>query len=208
MDMQTMVIRFGLIFILSLAFGLERQRAHKPIGFGTYMFVAMGACGLGVAAMIISPQNPLPLLGASVTGIGFLGAGALIKTGDKIFGFTSAASIWLFSIVGLTVGVGEYLIGIIIFGMVWIVLGIDRYFQLRGIGSYQKKLILTANRNIKTEDLESLLSNRNYKIEEIDVNKKTGIHTIVMHVEGSKEYMNDVPKKLFKTDWVESFRIE
>ena len=90
-ELPTIIFRFVLAFVLALLFGFNRQKAHKPTGFVTYIFVAIGSCALSMAAILIS-ENPLPLLAAIVTGIGFLGAGALIKTSDKVFGFTSAAS--------------------------------------------------------------------------------------------------------------------
>jgi putative Mg2+ transporter-C (MgtC) family protein len=90
--------RFALTFLIAFAFGYARQRGHKPIGFGTFIFVATGACALALTAVNRAPANPLPLLAAVVTGIGFLGAGALIRSGDQIKGFKSAASIYLSAI--------------------------------------------------------------------------------------------------------------
>ena|SRR5659263_171028 len=101
MELLIILLRLTLTFALSLIFGYERQRSHKPIGFGTFIFVSVGSCGLAITATILS-ENPLPLLGSVVTGIGFLGAGALIKTNEKTFGFTTAASVWLFAIFGIT----------------------------------------------------------------------------------------------------------
>jgi len=108
MELSIVLIRLVLTFALSYLFGLDRQRSHKPIGFGTFIFVGIGSCGLAIAAVDIYPENPLLLLSAIVTGIGFLGAGALIKTTDKIFGFTTAASIWIVAAIGMTVGFGNY----------------------------------------------------------------------------------------------------
>ena len=84
MELQLVLLRFLLTFGFSFAFGLERQKAHKPVGFGTYAFVSSGACALSIAAVTLNKENPFSLLAAIVTGIGFLGAGALIKTSDKI----------------------------------------------------------------------------------------------------------------------------
>ena len=77
MNLGIILLRFFITFILSLMFGLERQKSHKLIGFGTFIFVAMGSCGLAIAAVVMSPENPLAFMGAIVTGIGFLGASIL-----------------------------------------------------------------------------------------------------------------------------------
>ena len=78
MILSTFIGRQLLVASLALVFGLARQRRGKPIGFGTFIFVSVGSCSLAVVALQLSPANPLPLLGAVVTGIGFRGAGALI----------------------------------------------------------------------------------------------------------------------------------
>ena len=207
MEISTIFFRFLIVFILSSIFGLERQKSHKPIGFGTFIFVSVGACGLAISAILLN-DNPLPIIGAIITGIGFLGAGALIRTTDKIFGFTTAASIWIFSIIGLTIGIGQYLIGSIMYLLVWGVILIDKNLERRGVGTYQKKLVIIANKNIRTEDLTSMLKIDSRKIVNIDINKKSNQYTITMLLEGTKEDINEIPKKLFKAEWIESFKLE
>jgi putative Mg2+ transporter-C (MgtC) family protein len=68
------ILRLLLGFSLAFAVGLERQLRRKPVGFGTFTFVATGACALAIMALDIEETNPLPLLGGVITGIGFLGA--------------------------------------------------------------------------------------------------------------------------------------
>jgi uncharacterized membrane protein YhiD involved in acid resistance len=207
MELIPILERFAIVFMFALVFGLERQKSHKPIGFGTFIFVSIGSCALAIAAIHISPENPLPLLGAIITGIGFLGAGALIKTTDKIFGFTTAAGIWVFSVIGLVIGVGEYAVGFILYILIWFVLGIDTYLEIKGIGSYQKKLILVSKKNITNQELLAMFLTKP-SIMSADINRTTGLNTYIIYVEGSKKVINDIPKKLYKCDWVESFKIE
>ncbi len=208
MDTLTIIGRFTLTFLLALVFGLERQRAHKPIGFGTFTFVSVGSCGLALIATSLHPDNPLPLLAAIVTGIGFLGAGALIKTTDKIFGFTSAASIWIFSIIGLIIGAGEYLIGLFMYAIVWVVIAIDHSLEGRGAGSYQKKLVITTNRMITDEDICSVVGQKHYKIMNIEIDRKSKRCVITLLADGRKQDINSIPKKLSKMEWLDSFKME
>ena len=106
MEVIIVLLRLGLVLAGSLFFGLIRQKLHKPISFGTFTFVSMGACALSVISTSVQGDNPLVLVGSIVTGIGFLGAGALIRSADKTTGFTSASSIWLFAIFGVVIGLG------------------------------------------------------------------------------------------------------
>ncbi|MBI2668170.1 MgtC/SapB family protein [Candidatus Woesearchaeota archaeon] len=208
MELIVILLRFFIVFVFSLVFGLERQRSHKPIGFGTFTFVSIGACGLGITSILLNAANPLPLLGSIITGIGFLGAGALIKTTDKIFGFTTAASIWILAIIGLAIGVGEYVIAIIMYSLVWLVIFIDKYLEKKGIGSYQNKITLVTNKIINANDIKSSLGAKVNKIVNMDINRKENKCSITILVEGDKEHINEIPKKLFKNEWLDSFKVE
>jgi putative Mg2+ transporter-C (MgtC) family protein len=199
--------RMLFTFVLSIIFGLERQRSHKPVGFGTFTFVAMGSCALAITAINLYPENPLSLLGAIVTGIGFLGAGALIKTTDKIFGFTSAAAVWLFAVFGLIVGVGEYITAIIIYVLTWIVIMMDGHLKKKGIGSYQRKLIISTNRIVDEKEIEKELG-ANFKKISVKVDKKAGKVIASYFVEGTRDQVREIPERLEKEEWLEYFEIE
>ncbi len=207
MEHSVILFRILLTFILALIFGLERQKSHKPIGFGTFIFVSIGSSALALTATVINSENPLPLLGAIITGIGFLGAGALIKTTDKIFGFTTAASIWTFSIMGLLIGVGEYFIGILIYTLIWAVIFIDKFLEIKNIGSYQKKLTFTTEKYLNQEKVEELLQT-SYKLVSYEQNKEEKRHYYSFLIEGTKINIYTIPKKLFDSKHVITFKIE
>ncbi len=207
---EVTLLRFLTTFVLAFIFGIARQKSHKPVGFGTFVFVAIGSCALSITAINIASDTPLSLLGAIVTGIGFLGAGALIKTSDKIFGFTSAAAIWLFAIFGLVIGVGEYLLGASIYTLTWVVVLYDLNLERRGIGSYQKRITVITNKMIGEKEIGEILHkySKRHKLIILDVNKKEGKLNLKYLVEGTKEDINEIPKKLFQKDWFESCKIE
>jgi putative Mg2+ transporter-C (MgtC) family protein len=208
MELVNVVLRLLITFILALLFGLERQRSHKPIGFGTFIFVSIGSCSLALTAIELGVGNPLPLLGSIVTGIGFLGAGALIKTTDKIFGFTTAASIWVFAILGLLIGVGHYYSGFITYSFVWVVILIDSYLEKNGSGSYQKRILVTIKRN-EEKKLEELLKNFN-KVKmisiEVDKNKKIETYCYLINCGGKK--LRRIVNILNQSSWIIEFKIE
>lgn len=210
MDLQTAGLRIGITFILAFVFGIERQREHKPVGFGTFSFVSVGACALALSAVDSFRDNPLPLLAAIVTGIGFLGAGALIKTSDKIFGFTSAASIWLFAIIGLIVGIGEYIIALMIYILVWIVLIVDKALQERGVGSYQRKLIITTKSMITEAEVDKLFDKykTRHKLIGVEMDKSNNRSVLAYLIEGSRDNINNLAKKLYEEKWLASVRSE
>ncbi|MEK6905495.1 MAG: MgtC/SapB family protein [Nanoarchaeota archaeon] len=208
MEFKVTVLRFIITFILSFLFGIERQYAHKPIGFGTYTFVAIGSCSLAVIAVALGFEHSIPLLSAIVTGIGFLGAGALIKTNDKIFGLTSAASIWAFAIFGLTIGIGEYIIGVILYVLIWIVVISDRLLERYGIGSYQKKILIQTNKIINIKEVIAMTGIHKYKLLDIDIDKTHKKMILHLRVEGKKEDINKIPNRIINQEWFENVKIE
>jgi uncharacterized membrane protein YhiD involved in acid resistance len=210
MDLQIILLRFGIVFILSMLFGIERQKAHKPIGFGTIIFVSLGSCALTISALTVFPESPVGLLAAIVSGIGFLGAGALIKTTDKIFGFTSAASIWLFAIIGLIVGIGSYDIAVIVYVLMWIVVLFDRYLEAHGIGSYQRKIMVTTTKIVNEKQIRNIILSRikQCKLMSAEIDKTKQNMTISYLIEGTKESINSIPQELWQKDWFSSCKLE
>src|SRR3989344_753440 len=174
MNLGIILLNLFLTFIGSFLFGYERQRSHKPVGFGTYTFVAMGSCALGLVSIIVYPESPLSLLGAVVSGIGFLGAGALIKTTDKIFGFTSAASLWVFAIFGLLLGISQYLLAGVLYFLVWAVILFDVHLEKKGIGSDREKVIIQFHGVDKIKEGENLVpfGIKDYHLISTEINKK------------------------------------
>lgn len=205
-----MLLRFVIVFIAASTFGLQRQKAHKPIGFGTYIFVAIGACAAAIVAVDIVPENPLALLAAVITGVGFLGAGALIKTSEKILGFTSAATVWLFSIFGYIIGVGEYMTGLVIFISIWIIIAVDHYLERKGIGAYQRKLIITTCKLLPEKEVNKdiMFYTKKHKLISVEINKKNSQMILTYIIEGSKTEINRLPDKLYEKDWFEGAKID
>jgi len=170
MEMQIAVLRLLLTFFLAVLFGLESQRSHKPVGFGTFAFVAIGSCVLSLISLQAGGGTNLALIGSIISGIGFLGAGALIKTSDKVFGFMTAASVWLFSILGIIIGFGYYYLGAIIYLFMWFCVMTDIYLERIGVGGYQKKISVRIKGEENEKELNLLF--RKFKIRKYNLISK------------------------------------
>lgn len=110
-----MALRLGLAFVAGGAVGFERSSRRQVAGLRTHVLICVGATLL----MLLSIWIPEVYLGAKngdpgriaaqvVSGIGFLGAGAIIRLGNNVKGLTTAASLWLVSALGLAIGAGLY----------------------------------------------------------------------------------------------------
>lgn len=200
--------RFIAVFVLSFAYGLNRQKSHKPVGFGTFILIAVGACALAIFAVDMDIQESV--IGAIVTGIGFLGAGALIRNSDKVFGFTTAASIWFFAIFGLLVGSGEYVSGGIIYIMVWVVALFDKDLERNAIGSYRRRVVLECKGLVeKTKVTKILAANTTeFYLYSTFMNKKEGVTTFTYVIEGPKEKIEPMLKSFYKQSWCRAVKFE
>lgn len=143
-------LRLGLAILVGFVVGFERERHHRPAGIKTHILVCMGATVISLIQLemiqdVISKvaQNPnlaeilktdYGRLGAQVvSGIGFLGAGTILRTKGSIKGLTTAATLWLVACVGLGIGMGYYEISIIAIILVMIILTLLRFVQTRSL---------------------------------------------------------------------------
>ncbi|MBU0597946.1 MgtC/SapB family protein [Patescibacteria group bacterium] len=116
---STIILRIFLTIILCGLIGLERKHYHKPAGFRTNVMVGLGSAIIALTAISIygtynesSNVDIGRIVGQIVTGIGFLGAGAIIQARGSVHGLTTAASIWVVAAIGMSIGLGFYLIAV------------------------------------------------------------------------------------------------
>jgi putative Mg2+ transporter-C (MgtC) family protein len=100
------VTRLLISAILSGLIGLERESHARPAGLRTHILVGLGSCLIMVISVHGFPQDPARLAAQVVSGIGFLGAGTILREGLSVRGLTTAASLWVVSGIGLSVGMG------------------------------------------------------------------------------------------------------
>lgn len=112
-DDATIVIRLVASVVFGGIIGFEREHRGKPAGLKTHILVSLGACLVAIMSINLyagvqglTNADPARLAAQVVSGIGFLGAGAIIKEGPTIRGLTTAASLWVVASVGLAAGSG------------------------------------------------------------------------------------------------------
>ncbi|HVL54640.1 MAG TPA: MgtC/SapB family protein [Vitreimonas sp.] len=116
--------RLVIASVLGAAIGFEREVHGHPAGMRTHLLVSLGA-GLFTVLSIVgfppgegAPLDPSRVAAQVVSGIGFLGAGAIIKDGFSVRGLTTAASLWATAAVGMAAGAGDHLIALVATGIV------------------------------------------------------------------------------------------
>ena len=111
-----LILRIVLASLLGALIGIEREHARRPAGLRTHVLVCVGSCLVMLTAEFVynhyhhlSPNMDVTRLGAQViSGVGFLGAGTIIRNGSTVKGLTTAATIWAVACIGLATGIGYY----------------------------------------------------------------------------------------------------
>ncbi|WP_417455857.1 MgtC/SapB family protein [Kordiimonas sp.] len=122
---RELLLRVGLAMLFSAVIGLDRDRKKKPMDFRAFMIIAASSCILAVMGQELYADyahvgEPVlvdlsKIISGVMTGIGFLGAGAILKRGDDVVGTATGASIWASGAIGLALGFGFYLLGLMAF---------------------------------------------------------------------------------------------
>jgi putative Mg2+ transporter-C (MgtC) family protein len=124
-----------LTILLGFVIGYQREMKHKPAGVTTITIVTLTSTlimQLSYKLPAISQAgtaDPTRLAAAVITGIGFLGAGVIMRTGMHVQGITTAATIWLMAGVGLAVGAKYYVPAIVAVGLTWLGFVLDPYIE-------------------------------------------------------------------------------
>lgn len=110
---------FKIIVSLALgaAIGLEREVSNKVAGLRTHILICLGATLFTILSYTFS-NDPARISAQIVTGIGFLGAGSIMRDGDRVTGLTTAATIWIVAAIGMAVGYGHYTLASLVAVMV------------------------------------------------------------------------------------------
>lgn len=146
MEWYVIVFRLFLAIILSGIIGFERELHGRPAGLRTHVLVAVGAA----LVMLVSIDgfggsgDPARLAAQVVSGIGFLGAGAIIRDGSDIKGITTAATLWIGGMIGLACGNGYYIGAVVATLFVAIFILILRPIEKR-INNKNRTIILTVD---------------------------------------------------------------
>ena len=106
MGLKTFIIRIFFCFILSILVGLERQYRHKTVGLRTNVLVSLGAFMFVCMSFNVITTDSTRIAAQVVSGIGFLGAGIILKDGDRVKGLNTAATLWCVAAVGVLTASG------------------------------------------------------------------------------------------------------
>jgi putative Mg2+ transporter-C (MgtC) family protein len=194
-----LVGRLLLSAVLGGLIGLEREISDQPAGFRTHMLVALGACLFALVSAYsfavfvgqeASPQfrfDPTRVAAQIVTGIGFLGAGAIIRYGMSVRGLTTAASLWVVAAIGTAVGLGGYLIGGVTTAItIGALFGLKplRSRIVRGLKKEHEEFVIEATADLHVDRLVAELASHRMEVNHLRVEDEPEdrVRNIVLYV--------------------------
>ncbi len=179
MDLH-IILKILLAAMLGGIIGLERELAHKEAGLRTNILIAIGSALITLLSFKIAAMtpgaDPARLAAQIVSGIGFLGAGAIIQARFAVHGLTTAATIWTVAAIGIAVGCGFYLLAFIV--TVFVVIVLTVFKLLLDYIEKQKRnyvyLITTEEKASLLADLRHALTELNIKYSSARLNRRKG----------------------------------
>ena len=134
MNIGNMTLRLLLAVALGGIIGIERETSHKPAGLRTNILICVSSAMMMIVAELFSGkdgggQEAMRVAAGVITGVGFLGAGAIMQARGTVHGLTTASVIWAVAGLGLAVGAGYYLISIVFTVMVVLILVLLRKIE-------------------------------------------------------------------------------
>ncbi|MDK7754530.1 MAG: MgtC/SapB family protein [Peptoniphilus harei] len=177
MDIFLVTVRILLAAFLGAIIGIERETKKRAAGFRTHIIVSVGAClimliginGFGKISDNVG-QDTVRLAAQVVSGIGFLGAGTILQTKNRVSGLTTAATLWLSAAIGLAVGIGFYE-GAVIATVICLVtlislMGVSDFINDRTRKSY---IMLFDTNNYDEESLLNFASKEGVEVKKFDI---------------------------------------
>ena len=137
LSITSICLRFLCAMLVGLVIGIEREYTHRPAGMRTHVLVALGACTVMVVGQLIFAQyrpygassDPARLSAQVISGVGFLGAGTIMREGANVKGLTTAASLWAVAGLGIAAGGGYYTVALVGTGFMFITLTVFELLQ-------------------------------------------------------------------------------
>lgn len=178
------IIRFVLASFLGGVIGWEREVHGRDAGVRTYLLVSLGSALIMVISEFLSFKyksgplgeiirgDPGRIAAQAITGIGFLGAGVILRYGEAIRGLTTAACMWVVCAVGLCVGAGYYLFGVTVSAIALISLvGLKGWEKRIRKDRYQEMVVISQDLEGQIDRIRAIIEKHDFKVTKLGIKK-------------------------------------
>ena len=203
------LLKLLVALVFGAIIGAEREYKTKSAGFRTVTLIMVGATLFTIVSGILGKNSdPGRIASNIVTGIGFIGAGAIFKDGNFVKGLTTAAVIWISAAIGMAIGVGQYkfaflslcIVMFVLIGFTWFQNIIDRTHVVRAY-----RITLLGHTNEKLEELNELFGKHKLIVKLITQGKRNTEMILNYSVTGSEKNHQELVKDFYSNSLIESF---
>lgn len=205
---ETLLLRLAMVILIGGLIGAEREYRSKSAGFRTMILICLGSFLFTIFSKFMSSSSPDRIASNIVTGIGFLGAGVIFRSNNRVNGITTAATIWAVAALGMGIAEGLY---DLVLGSTAIVMAslllltrletvIDRINQ-----THTYKIEIGYQENLLKE-LEDLFAKYDLKFKRIQRIRKGETITGIWHVHGSEEHHDLCTRDILKRPDLREFQ--
>lgn len=178
LQMRDICLRLLCALVVGLIIGTEREYTHRPAGMRTHILVALGSCAVMITGELLFSQylaygatpDPARLSAQVITGVGFLGAGTILREGPSVKGLTTAASLWSVACLGIAAGAGFYAVALAGMGFILMTLTVFEALQkalIQNRRSYRDYILDTDDVADALDALNSLAREYSCELSEI-----------------------------------------
>lgn len=209
-DNNTIIIRLVFSLIAGAIIGLEREAHKQPAGLKTHMLICLGSTLIMLLSIYIpfsfnttQTGDPGRIAAQVITGVGFIGAGAILRMGINVRGLTTATSIWAIAAVGLAIGAGMYFAALVAVALILIVLIVVEQLENHFFTPLSVKILTIKSSSGKTDEkAQEILHQNHFRI--LDVNPTyirpgTFIYNYKLNAPSSAKW-NILTEKLYEND--------
>lgn len=211
------VLRLLLVLVLAAAVGVERELRDQDAGLRTHMLVGVGAALFVIAGnyawddLVFGSEtgivlDPSRVVAYVVTGVGFLGAGAILKGNGSVRGLTTAASLWVVAAVGVSVGAGQYALGVaatlLLILSLWPVRKLAAFLGLRSHKT--RELVLEVDEATGVGEILGLVESFSLDIQSTRVTRDEAHRRLTITVSGRDRSLNEAVEGLVRSPHVQA----
>lgn len=206
--MDELLIKVALSLILGGVLGMERQYHDKPAGYATNCLICLGATLFTILSQCMGEQggDPGRIAAQIVTGVGFIGAGSILRDGNKISGLTTAAGVWLVAAIGMAVGYGEYILASLFAASILLIqLGVRKTIKLLEFVKHYDTIYLLCTPSWKVvDDICHRIESHNISILKQEVTKQDNLFAVAITATFTGREFYKITKDLLEMPEVKS----
>lgn len=202
------LIKMGISILLGGVLGLEREYQNKPAGFRTLALICIGATAFTILSIRLSGAGMSHdrIAANIITGIGFIGAGVIFKSGVNVYGLTTAATIWVTAGIGMAVGAGDYLLASVVTGVTLLILSLFEYLQNKVDVLHKRRLyFITFDGHQFDSRIENEMRKCKLKYKKLKEKRRQNETTCSYEIFGRESHLDIFNEFLLETTEVKEF---